>query len=228
MSGVIKFTEDMKDMGALSSLVLKGNSLANREAGATLGSMLKTCTSLTALDVSENSYDFCDGSGFASEIASGLKDAKGSLSRLDLSGNNQYFSDSPGFIRPIANALKTNTSITELNLSNNNLNPEAAKIFSEDMKDMGSLSKLTFCGNGGPMGREGDPVTIDTTMTKADFSGKNLGTAGAQILAAFMSTKLFEAKGSLASLDISDNRIGDEQQAKIKEICAGKSIKCAL
>ena len=69
---------------------------------------------------------------------------------------------------------------------------------------------------------------MDTTMTEADFSGKKLGAAGAQILAAFMSTKLFEAKGSLASLDISDNRIGDEQQAKIKEICAGKSIKCAL
>jgi hypothetical protein len=31
--------------------------------------------------------------------------------------------------------------------------------------------------------------------------------------------------GSLASLDISDNNIGDEQEAKIKQICAGKSIK---
>ena len=34
--------------------------------------------------------------------------------------------------------------------------------------------------------------------------------------------------GSLASLDISDNSIGDEQEAKIKQICAGKSIKCTL
>jgi hypothetical protein len=32
----------------------------------------------------------------------------------------------------------------------------------------------------------------------------------------------------LASLTISNNGIGSEQQAKIKEICAGKSIKCAL
>jgi hypothetical protein len=34
--------------------------------------------------------------------------------------------------------------------------------------------------------------------------------------------------GSLASLDISDNDIGDEQEAKIKQICAGKSIEFTL
>ena len=34
--------------------------------------------------------------------------------------------------------------------------------------------------------------------------------------------------GSLASLTISNNKIGSEQEAKIKEICAGKSIKCTL
>ena len=91
----------------------------------------------------------------------------------------------------------------------------------------GSLSKLTFCGID-RYGDDGDVVTIDTTMTEADFSGKKLGAAGAQILAAFMSTELFEAKGSLASLDISGNRIGNKQEAKIKQICAGRSIKCAL
>jgi hypothetical protein len=71
-------------------------------------------------------------------------------------------------------------------------------------------------------------TTINTTMPEADFSGKKLGAAGAQILAAFMGRKFFQDKGSLASLDISDNNIGDEQGAIIKEICAGKSIKCAL
>jgi Ran GTPase-activating protein (RanGAP) involved in mRNA processing and transport len=94
----------------------------------------------------------------------------GSLSRLDLSGNNLNGSDSPGFIRPIASALKTNTSITELSLSKNELNAEAAGILSEGIRD----------------------------------------------------------SGSLASLDISDNNIGDAQEAKIKQICAGKSIKCTL
>ena len=85
---VILLALEMEANGSLSSLIFKGNHLANREAGAALGSMLKTsCTSLTALDVSENSYHQCDGPGFASEIASGLRDAKGSLSKLTFSGD---------------------------------------------------------------------------------------------------------------------------------------------
>jgi hypothetical protein len=65
-------------------------------------------------------------------------------------------------------------------------------------------------------------------MTDADFSNKHLGVSGATILAAFISSKIMKDKGSLASLTISNNRIGSEQEAKIKEICAGKSIKCTL
>jgi hypothetical protein len=40
-------------------------------------------------------------------------------------------------------------------------------------------------------------------MTEADFSSKGLGhLGGAEILAAFLSTNLFEAKGSLSKLKI--------------------------
>jgi hypothetical protein len=49
-----------------------------------------------------------------------------------------------------------------------------------------SLSSLKFCGNGGARGSEGGPVTIDTTMTEADFSGKKLGVSGAIIVSAFI------------------------------------------
>jgi Ran GTPase-activating protein (RanGAP) involved in mRNA processing and transport len=141
-----------------------------------------------------------------------------SLSKLDISDNyfHSIHNDSQGseeFIEPIATMLKTNTSITELNISNNNLNANAARIFSEAIRDNGSLSKLIF--NGGVNGyrgwKEGGRFTIDTTMTEADFSGKNLGLSGAQILGAFMSTKLFEAKGSLSNLHIGCNEIPEEQ-----------------
>jgi Ran GTPase-activating protein (RanGAP) involved in mRNA processing and transport len=77
-----------------------------------------------------------------------------------------------------------------------------------DTPDSGPLSSLTFCGNGAPGGGEGDVVTMDTTMTEADFSGKKLGAAGAQVLVAFMSTELFQAKGSLSKLDLSRNGMG--------------------
>ena len=70
-------------------------------------------------------------------------------------------------------------------------------------------------------------MTINTTMTEADFSNKKLGPSGAQILAAFIGRKFFQDNGALATLDISRNFLGAEG-AKIKQICAGKSIKCTL
>ena len=68
-------------------------------------------------------------------------------------------------------------------------------------------------------------VTLDTTVTEADFSNKHLDASGAIILAVVLGCKNFQDKGGLASLTISTNQIGSEQ---IKQICAGKSIKCAL
>jgi hypothetical protein len=99
-----------------------------------------------------------------------------------------------------------------------------------DTHDSGSLSTLTFNGGYNDWGfwKEGDAVTIDTTMTEADFSNRHLGVSGAIILAAVLRCKTFRDSGSLASLDISNNNIGDEQEAEIKQICAGKSIKFTL
>ena len=102
-------------------------------------------------------------------------------------------------------AVTIDTTMEEADFSGKQLGVAGARILVAFMarkifQDKGSLSKLTFCGNGGPRRSEGDVVTIDTTMTEADFSGKQLGVAGAQILAAFMSTKFFEAKGSLSKL----------------------------
>ena len=56
--------------------------------------------------------------------------------------------------------------------------------------------------------KEGDAVAIDTTMTEADFSGKKLGFAGAQILAAFMAGPFFQEKGALVSLNLANNDLG--------------------
>ena len=48
---------------------------------------------------------------------------------------------------------------------------------------------MTFTGNGGFRGGEGDPVTMETGMTEADFSNKKLGPAGAIVLAAWIEHK---------------------------------------
>ena len=48
----------------------------------------------------------------------------------------------------------------------------------------GALEKFAFSGMVG--GKEGPPVTIETSMTEADFSKKKLGASGAIMLAAFL------------------------------------------
>ena len=47
---------------------------------------------------------------------------------------------------------------------------------------------MTFAGNGDYYDY-GDPVTVETGMTEADFSNKKLGPAGAIILAAWIEHK---------------------------------------
>ena len=78
----------------------------------------------------------------------------GALVKVDLSGNNGQISSGPDFIRPIANALKANTSITEINLSNNKLNAEAAEVLSDGIMDAkGALVTLDISRNA--IGAEG-------------------------------------------------------------------------
>ena len=48
----------------------------------------------------------------------------------------------------------------------------------------GAMAKFTFSGMVGS--REGPPVTVETSMTEADFSKKKLGASGAIMLAAFL------------------------------------------
>ena len=79
------------------------------------------------------------------------------------------------------------------------------------------MAKFTFSGY---TYKEGPPVTIETSMTEADFSSKKLGPSGAIMLAAFLPSAskyknplcptpdIFFAIRALTSLNVSDNRIG--------------------
>ena len=86
--------------------------------------------------------------------------------------------------------------------------------------DRGALASLTF--NGGIEGqygwKEGETVTINITMTEADFSNKKLGSSGAQILAAFIERKFFQDNGALSNLHLGQNSIPEEQMRAIIEM----------
>jgi Ran GTPase-activating protein (RanGAP) involved in mRNA processing and transport len=100
--------------------------------------------------------------------------------------------------------------------------------------DSGSLSKLDIsrnqiCGlderGNGTYDASGLAALAKSVgnLKELHISSNCLKAEGAEILAPAL-----QDSGSLASLDISNNSIGSEQEAKIKEICDGKSIKCTL
>jgi hypothetical protein len=78
------------DNRAMTSLNMSKNGLLSKEAGKVLGAMLKGNTILKELDVSSSGEGMLpsnkDGSGFAKELAVGIKD-NGALSQLDVHDN---------------------------------------------------------------------------------------------------------------------------------------------
>jgi hypothetical protein len=73
---------------------------------------------------------------------------------------------------------------TELDFSGHDLGAGDAVLIANDISDMRALSTFTFCGDS----RISEPVTMETTMTEAYFSGKNLGVPGGMMVAAFLPT----------------------------------------
>ena len=79
--------------------------------------------------------------------------------------------------------------LTELDLSNNYLKPEFARELAVGVRDNGAISKLIFNGGVTDIGWvEGDTVTLESSMTEANFSNKKLGVPGAMIISAWLSS----------------------------------------
>jgi Leucine-rich repeat (LRR) protein len=86
--------------------------------------------------------------------------------------------------------------------------------FAKDVKDMGSLSRLDLSKNEiGAYAKYGDDKCPWVAAPE-----------GSQAI-----VEIITSTPNLNELNISNNQLsGAQYQAKIKEICAGKSIKCAL
>jgi hypothetical protein len=74
------------------------------------------------------------------------------------------------------------STITSLNIASNNLNQNGGIDAVISMLDKRALSTFTFSGDYS----SSQPVTMETTMTEADFSGKALGASGGMMVAAFL------------------------------------------
>jgi hypothetical protein len=103
-----------------------------------------------------------------------------------------------------------------------------------DINDSGVLASLNLAGNSigdpvPPAGWKYHPENIpEARFMQPNGDGRQAnrpeGTTYPGIEAIY---NVIQDMGSLASLDISDNRIGNDR-AEIKQICDGKSVECTL
>jgi hypothetical protein len=102
-----------------------------------------------------------------------------------------------------------NYSTKEANPANYEADMSGIIAVTSAISGMGALTMLIFGGDEywNDMDEQvtPEPATLEVGMTKADFSNKHLGAAGAIIISAWISHK---DNGALTSLDISSNSIG--------------------
>jgi hypothetical protein len=178
-SGPAAIADAIKDMGALSVLSLKDNSLGTKEAGKVLGEMLKMNSVLKGLNLSDNKPDRGgDPAGFAQELALGLKD-NGALSTLIFGDapDEDSGSDSEEEGTDWEPAV-LEVGMTDADFSNKNLGPGDAIIISAWISHNGALTKLdvsknNLCADGGKAlvaGIKGNQV-----ITELNIAGNVLG-----------------------------------------------------
>jgi hypothetical protein len=156
----VLIANDISDMRAVSSLVLKNNKLLTAEAGKVLSDMLTTNTVLKVLDLSSNNwkeYVTCgdlmgDGPGFAKELAVGISDNRALLS-ANLLGNYIPVEQAQELVK-IMRAKESFTTLcglsreeTELDFSRQKLGAGDAVLIANDISDMGALTRLNLANN---------------------------------------------------------------------------------
>jgi hypothetical protein len=79
-------------------------------------------------------------------------------------------------------------TLTELDVSGKDLGMEGALVVAEYLDGNRVISSFTFSGDSYFEGgwKNAPAVTMETSMTEADFSGKHLGVSGASMLSAFL------------------------------------------
>ena len=103
-------------------------------------------------------------------------------------------------------ALETNTTLTDLSLSLNNLGPDGAKSLADMLKTNTILTDLHLSANDlGPVGAESVTAALgkNTTLKHLDLSANELGPAGAESVA-----KALEKNRTLRALNLSGNNLG--------------------
>ena len=190
---------------SLTSLDLYENSIGDEGAGS-LSEALRVNTSLTSLDLSDNLI----GDEGASSLSEALR-VNTSLTSLHLPHN--YIDDEGA--SSLSEALRVNTSLTSLNLGHNVFGDEGASSLSEALRVNTSLTSLNLGHN--VFGDEGasslsETLRVNTSLTSLDLYENSIGDEGASSL-----SEALRVNTTLTSLDLRYNSIGDEGASSLSE-----------
>jgi hypothetical protein len=106
------------------------------------------------------------------------------LTSLNISANGLQGAEAG---KALGDTIAANTVLTELDISGGDYgfqkcDVEFVQTFSVGLRDNGAISQLTFSGDD----FSSTPVTMDTSMVEADFSGTYPGVSGAIMVGAFL------------------------------------------
>jgi hypothetical protein len=189
MEGALVVAEylDGNRTGAMTSLNLANNHIEEEDIispprqGLQKGDIVdgKTVTTIYVRHYNNGNIRVTDFSGILA-VAKAIKDMR-ALTKFDISSNDIRAEGG----KALAAGLQGNQAITELNISYNDLagqdtDTSGIIAIANAIPDMGAMSSFTFSGD-----YQTNPVTMDISMTEADFSGKGLGLSGAIMLSAF-------------------------------------------
>jgi hypothetical protein len=172
-----------RDNGTMTKLDISSNDL-RAEGGKALAAGLKGNQVITELNISGNMLGKNSGSGDDTSagviaIADAIPDM-GALSELDAACNDMFGQRDRTGITAWAAALKASTSITKLNLNDNVIDTEDAKILAPAISDMGVLLTI-IVHNWSPL-----PIQDMKTKAELDLSRKSLNHLDAIIIAALL------------------------------------------
>jgi len=124
---------------------------------------------------------------------------------VDLSWYFEYFWE----------ALSVNSTLTDLDLSGNEIGDFRADSLSDAIKVNTALTNLDLSDNG--IGNSGagflsDGIKVNTTLTNLNLSGNRIGASGAGSL-----SDAIKVNTALTNLDLSDNGIGDSGAAFLSD-----------
>eukprot|EP00935_MAST-01C_sp_MAST-1C-sp1_P000186 g186.t1 len=224
MSGVIAISNAIPTMGALATITFGDTFDHDKDGTVTLS------TSMTEADFSSKNL----GPSGAVHIVAAFFPKCQVMTKLDISSNYKpeegltlraqgYSNKSAEFIKPIAEMLKTNTTVTELNVSSNWLNAEAGRVLSDAISANRALTTLNMSANKLTRGKlKANPHTSDSYWVSQDSSYES-DMSGVIALADGIKNN-----GALVKFDISSNCLCEKGTKALAEALKGNQIMSEL